>query len=84
MLTEIGQAKPRGDPGEIWMLIDACGWGRSQASSLDGAIPGTLEEDDACSLNSGIKGEVTYFSPGSYLYAFKLRGKHRSTATSTP
>ena len=41
------------------------------------------KEDDACSLSSGIKGEVTYFSPGSYLYAFKLRGKHGYERTVT-
>ena len=76
MLTETGQARPPSDSGMLWLVFDPHGWGKSCAGSRDGAILDTLEEGDACSLTGDCTGEVKYSSPGSYLYAFKLRGKN--------
>ena len=51
------------------MAVGSC------AGSLDGALLDTFEESDACVLSSGWGRELTYPSPGSYLFAFRLRGK---------
>ena len=72
---QLGQAKPPHDQERVWATVESYDATYSLAGTLDGHIPGTLVEEDACSFSSGTEGEPKYLCPGSLLYVFKLRGE---------